>query len=76
LATVNDQKTPIRQLSDDKRKRYFRENKRKNRLKNKKCARCGAQATTENVFTKELLCDRCEVIRLKETYKKKEEVQV
>lgn len=65
-------KTSIRNLSDEDRKRYYRENKRKSRLKNKICIRCGSQATIKTL-NQEYLCDLCDRKRLVEKFSKKKE---
>jgi hypothetical protein len=61
----------IRNLPDEERKKYYRENKRKSRMASKKCVRCGAPATIKVLRTQELLCDKEDVDRLKTKYNKK-----
>jgi hypothetical protein len=58
--------------SSDKRA-YFRDKKRASRMQNKKCAICGGQATIKELLTQKLLCDKEDVERLKNKYRKKEE---
>jgi ribosomal protein S27AE len=72
ITEIKQKSTPIRELPEAERKRYYRENKRKERNKNRKCIRCGAQATIKVLATQELLCDKEDVERLKNRYKKKE----
>ena len=67
--------TSIRNMSDEDRKRYYRDNKRKSRLKDKRCIRCKLQATVKTVPEQEYLCDNCDKIRLINKYKKKETPQ-
>ena len=51
--------------TENKRK-YFREQKRKLRIQNKKCSRCGDQGYTKILLTQEILCARHMVAPLKE----------
>jgi hypothetical protein len=69
---MSTQTTAIRNLPDEERKKYYRDNKRKSRMANRKCVRCGAQATIKVLSTQELLCDKEDVERLKNKYNKKE----
>jgi hypothetical protein len=59
-------------VATPQKQEYFRNYKRKERVTNKKCSRCGAQATIKVLLTQELLCDKEDVERLKNKYKKKE----
>jgi hypothetical protein len=65
-------KTSIRNLSPEDRKRYYRENKRKSRLKSRKCS-CGEPGFAVVMATKEIKCARhfvplvkAEIIRLQQ----------
>jgi hypothetical protein len=57
--------TAIRNLPNEERKRYFRENKRKNRMKNKKCSKCNSQAYAKVLLTHDSLCAKHLVAPLK-----------
>jgi ribosomal protein S27AE len=57
--------TAIRNLPNEERKRYFRENKRKLRLKNKKCIKCGDQAFAKVLLSHDSLCAQLLVAQLK-----------
>ena len=66
-------KISIRDMPPEERKKYYRDNKRKSRLKDKRCKRCNAQATVKTVPEQEYLCDQCEKLRLIQKYSKKKE---
>jgi hypothetical protein len=69
---MTETETPaIRNLQPEERKRYYRDNKRKNRLKNKKCVNDGKQAVVRDLITHKFLCDTCDRARLVTKYQKK-----
>jgi ribosomal protein S27AE len=54
---MTETETPaIRNLQPEERKRYYRDNKRKNRLKNRKCSKCNSQAYAKVLLTHDSLC--------------------
>ena len=65
-------KKTFKDMTPEEQTTYFRERARTVRSKNKKCAKCGAQATTKTVLTQEYLCDSCDKTRLVNKYAKKE----
>jgi hypothetical protein len=64
---VTQQEKPIKQFKQPENKRkYFREQKRKLRIQNKKCKRCGDQGYAKILLTQEIVCARHLVAQLKE----------
>jgi hypothetical protein len=60
------------EVTTEKEKEYYRKAMRKSR--GWKCKRCGSNDPSVKLLdSKEKLCERCEILRLKETYRKKEE---
>ena len=72
---ITQDSTPIRNLGPEKRRQYYREKKRLSRAKTRKCKICGAQATIKVLSTQELLCDKEDILRLKNKYPTKKEKQ-